>query len=317
MKTNPKILISLVNWLKYEDTINCVKSIYELEYTSFEIAIVDNDSPNDSYKKLTEALPDIRIIKSEENNGYAAGHKINVDYAIQNNFDAIWILNSDVKLRKNTLPELISAWLQNGDHLYGSVTLSEENPDIVDFGGGLHPDNCKHKLSYNIYKGENYSDLPKPNIREVQSLEGSSIFIPLEVITKYGFMKTDFFMYGEETDYCLRLRKNGIISYLAKNSIIKHENASSFKTTDKDIKWLISYYRRRNFMRIMKSHFMWSDSEIMNESGHLINRIKFILKYYFFTNFRQQNKVSYYLLKGSKHAVKQINGKVFKPEDYL
>lgn len=316
MNPTPKILISLVNWYKYDDTINCVKSIGDLDYLNYEIAIVDNDSPNDSYAKLKEALPNLYITRSNENNGYAAGHKINVDYAIKNNFDAIWILNSDVKLRKNTLSELVEAWQANGNHLFGSVTLSQENPDIVDFGGGLHPSLCKNELSYNVYKGIDYSELPDEEVREVQSLEGSSICIPIEIIRKHGFMKTDFFMYGEETDYCLRLYKQGVKSYLVKASVLTHKNASSFDN-GKDFSWLTAYYRRRNYLRIMKEHFDYTNTQILNNKSTPIERLKFRLRCFLSKNYALEHKTSYFLLLANKHASKSIAGKTLHPEKHL
>lgn len=315
MKTNPKILISLVNWLKYEDTINCVKSIYEFEYTSFEIAIVDNNSPNDSYKNLTEALPDIRIINSKENNGYAAGHKINVDYAIENNFDAIWILNSDVKLRKNTLPELISAWQQNGDHLYGSVTLSEENPDIVDFGGGKNPNDNPTEYLYNQYKNQPYKNLPKQNCREVQSIEGSSFFIPLEIIKKHGFMNLDYFMYAEECDYSHRLRKLGVMSFIVSSSIILHNSASSFKLQN-DISWIMDYYRTRNAMRFAMNHYNWSKEKVKSLKHTIKNPD---IKYYFLSilPYKGKYKNLYWRLRGSRDALNRIYGRTIDPNNYV
>ena len=42
-------------------------------------------------------------------------------------------------------------------------------------------------------------------------------------------MREDFFMYGEETDYCYRLNKKGIKSYIVSRSIVVHKGAESFK----------------------------------------------------------------------------------------
>ena len=316
MKSTPKILISLVNWYKYDDTINCVKSIWGQDYRNFEISIVDNNSPNNSYEKLKEELPEIRIIKSAENNGYAAGHKINVDYALTNEFDAIWILNSDLVVKPQSLKELVKAWSLNGNHLYGSVTLSQENPDIVDFGGGITPITGKEEFEYNLYKNVAYKDLPNDEIREVQTVEGSSIFIPLDVIIRFGFMMTDFFMYAEETDYCYRLRKSGVKTFIVKKSVVKHDNAGSFKTI-KDISWIISYYRRRNFMRFMKEHYGWSNKKILNLKDNWFARLKFKLKCFLLPGFKKQNLHSYWQMKASVHAVKNIKNKTLDPIKYI
>ncbi|MDD3687273.1 MAG: glycosyltransferase family 2 protein [Bacteroidales bacterium] len=315
MNPSPKILISLVNWYKYDDTINCVRSIGELDYLNYEIVIVDNDSPNDSFTKLKEVLPSLHITKSLENNGYAAGHKINVDYAIKNNFDAIWILNSDVKLRKNTLSELVKAWQEKGNHLFGSVTLSQENPDIVDFGGGIDPTENSKEYIYNNFKGVSYESLPQPNIRSVQAVEGSSLFIPKDIIIKHGFMRLDFFMYAEECDYAHHLRKFRVNTYIVNSSVIIHNSASSFKLKT-DIAWISEYYRTRNAMYFAKEYYHWSDEKIKS----LKNIIKHYNLVYFFLKtlpYKGKYRKLYWRLRGSRHALKGITGKFLDPNKYV
>lgn len=311
-----KILISLVNWCRYDDTIRCVKDIQRFYGNNVSISIVDNASPNDSAEQLLNALSEVRIVKSEENLGYAAGHLLNVNYAIDNGYDAIWILNSDVSLRDNSLPALIEAWRKCGDNIYGSITLSSENPDIVDYGGGVEPQDSVDKFVYNSYEGVALESLPSNSVREVQSVEGSSMFIPLNIIKKYGFMKTDFFMYAEENDYCYRMREFGIKSYVVRDSIIVHNNAASFNL-DVDISWIMSYYRRRNYLRFMHEHYGWSKFKMLNNYNHLISRIKFLCLYTVKKSFRRKHINDYWLLKAVYHSVLGKFGRTINPNDYL
>ena len=215
-----KILISLVNWCRYNDTIRCVKELQALLCKGVSISVVDNASPNDSMEQLLNALSDVRVLKSETNLGYAAGHLLNVNYALDNDYDAVWILNSDVSLSNNSLSALVEAWCKYGDNIYGSITLSSENPDIVSYGGGVAPNDSIGEFIYNKYEGVPLKNLPSDCVREVQSVEGSSMFIPLSIIRKHGFMKTDFFMYAEETDFCYRMRNFGVKSFAVRDSII-------------------------------------------------------------------------------------------------
>lgn len=311
-----KILISLVNWCRYDDTIRCVRELQKFLGKDVCISIVDNDSPNDSAEQLLNALSDIRIIKSVENLGYAAGHLLNVEYALNNNYDAIWILNSDVSLRDNSLSALVEAWRKYGDNIYGSITLSSENPDIVDYGGGVNPNDSIDKFVYNNYKGVELESLPLDDVREVRSVEGSSMFIPLNVIKRFGFMKTDFFMYAEENDYCYSMRKFGVKSYVVRDSIIVHNSAASFKL-DVDISWIMSYYRRRNYLRFMHEHYGWSKYKMLNNYNKLISRIKFLCLYSVKKSFRQKHLKDYWLLKAVYHSVLGKTGRTINPNDCL
>lgn len=316
MKDSKKILISLVNWLKFEDTISCVNRINkELKYSNYLIRIIDSNSPNSSFKELNINLPSMEIIYLKENLGYASGHQINVDFAIKNHFDAIWILNSDLEIQKLTLTNLINAWNAEGNHIFGSVTLKSKSPDIVDFGGGLSPKESKG-FSYNIYKNTPFEELPQEEIREVQSVEGSSILIPIEIIKKHGFMRKDFFMYGEETDYCFRLRKNGIKSFIVKSSLVIHYNSGSFNNLH-NLTWILSYYRRRNFMLFMADHYDWNRKQILNANDKIFSRMRLKLKFMLFKKYSEKNKILLWELKGSEHAAKGIRGKTVDPNNFL
>ena len=111
----PKVLIIVLNWMKYEDTINCVESLLKLDYLNFNILVIDNNSLNESAEIITKRFPEILFIKSNKNDGYAAGNKIGVDYALKNNFDAVWILNNDCVVRKESLSQLDDSFNRNGN----------------------------------------------------------------------------------------------------------------------------------------------------------------------------------------------------------
>ncbi len=56
MNTFPSVLIVVLNWMKYEDTVNCVLSLQQLEYSNFTIYVVDNASENESFQVLNDTI---------------------------------------------------------------------------------------------------------------------------------------------------------------------------------------------------------------------------------------------------------------------
>jgi len=289
-------LISVLNYNNFESTKKCVSSILNCSLKNIEIYIIDNNSPDNSYRKLKGYFKDIKVVKSKTNNGYAAGHKIAVNYAIKNEFDFIWLLNNDLTVRKESLQKLLSAYESNGTGVFGSITLKSENPDVVNFGGG-NTDNTKEAFDYNAYEGcllEEY--YKKTQLRKVQSVEGSSILIPLEIIKEHGFMREDFFMYGEETDYCYRLKKVGISSFVVPESVVVHKGAESLKNS----KHLESYYRRRNILYFEKEHYGISILKNLQKRSGIVSLIKFFIMHKTFAN---QKEELYYLNLAYIHAM--------------
>jgi GT2 family glycosyltransferase len=297
----PKVLISVLNYKNFESTKKCVLSILDCSLKKIEIYIVDNNSPDNSYQKLKDFFKDLNVVKSKTNNGYASGHKIAVNYAIKNKFDFIWVLNNDLTVRKESLQKLLSAYESNGTGVFGSITLKSENPDIVNFGGGC-TDDIKEAFDYNAYEGcllEEY--YKKTQLRKVQSVEGSSMLIPLKIIKEHGFMREDFFMYGEETDYCYRLKKVGISSFVVPESVVVHKGAESLKNS----KHLESYYRRRNILYFEKEHYGVSILKNLNKRVGITQIVKFFIKNLFVNS--EKNEL-YYLNIANIHALRRIKG---------
>ena len=296
-----KVLISTLNYNNFESTKKCVLSILDCSLKNFEICIVDNNSPDNSYQKLKDLFKDINVIKSKSNDGYATGHKIAVNYAIENKFDFIWILNNDLTVKKKSLQKLLSAYDTYGIGIYGSITLKSENPDVVNFGGG-NTEDINKAFDYNAYEDCLLQDYYKINkLRKVQSVEGSSMLIPLKVIENHGFMREDFFMYGEETDYCYRLKKLGISSYIVPDSVVVHKGAESFKNNNH----LESYYRRRNILYFEKEHYGISILKNLSKRVGLKKIVKFFIKNLFIKH--EKNEL-YYLNIANIHALLRIKG---------
>ena len=296
-----KVLISTLNYNNFESTKKCVLSILDCSLKNFEICIVDNNSPDNSYQKLKDLFKDFNVIKSKSNGGYATGHKIAVNYAIENKFDFIWILNNDLTVKKKSLQKLLSAYDTYGIGIYGSITLKSENPDVVNFGGG-NTEDINKAFDYNAYEDCLLQDYYKINkLRKVQSVEGSSMLIPLKVIENHGFMREDFFMYGEETDYCYRLKKLGISSYIVPDSVVVHKGAESFKNNNH----LESYYRRRNILYFEKEHYGISILKNLSKRVGLKKIVKFFIKNLFIKH--EKNEL-YYLNIANIHALLRIKG---------
>jgi len=317
MTQTSEILISLLNWKNYSDTIQCIKQLYEFGYASKEIVVVDNASPNDSVEKIKNSFPEIEIIHSSMNNGFAAGHKMAVDYALENNFELLWILNPDVLLNENTLPQLIDAYRRKGPAIYGSVSVSESNPEIVEFGGAYGIINGERSEVYDFHKGDNLSALQHSSTEiQVGAIEGFSMLVPLEVIRKHRFMDTRFFLYGEETEYCLRLMDEGIPNYVVPGSVVVHKGEGSFGTSKKNNP-VVAYYRARNYRLIAKKYFGLTNGKILKSVGGARALILFFIKWPFLCQtIKKEKQLDYFHNLGILHALFNIKGKRVSPEKY-
>jgi GT2 family glycosyltransferase len=250
-----KVAVSVLNWQNWVLAAECVESLLALEDTRLTILLRDNASPNDSFNRLRVRFPQLVVARSECNDGFAAGHQQNLELAQKLGADAFWLLNSDASVQPETLDRLLEAWGEFGTRIYGSVSLRASDPSVVDFGGTPWTEKSSKWLTYDSWKGRAYKDLlaSYPESYESEAVQGCSMFLPMELVAKHGFMKEDFFMYAEETDYCYRLRQAGIAPMVVTRSVVLHMGEGS-SSAEKGVKAVPTYYRRRNEVRFACEH---------------------------------------------------------------
>ncbi len=318
MYTFPSVLIVVLNWMKYEDTINCVRSLQLLEYSNFTIYIVDNASENESFQVLKDTFPTEIIVQSKENNGYAAGNKLGSDYALTQNFQLIWVLNNDCIVRKESLSYLVDSYLKYGDALYSNTTLMSENPDIIHYAGTYAIDEVLQPDKYPTYdklKGKLLDEVKDDLTDHPARIYGHSMLIPISIIKKYGFMDTKYFMFCEETDYTLTLHQKGIASRYVAKAIITHISTSTFKLSPK-MKFIGTYYGVRNrFHMDRKFPNGYREKTLLKYGGW-----KGILKFILLNRLLKINYLSeelHYTMLGIWHGIINKRGKVISPEKLL
>ena len=311
----PKVFISVLNWKAPGNTAKTIKSVLLSDYKNYEILILDNYSADGSVPYLNSLFPSIKLIESKTNLGYAGAHKISAKLAIQNNFDLLWILNNDVEVLPQALSELVGAFKRNGEALFGSIAL-DQNAVTIRFGGGLEmldritPD---EKSGYNIFEGKNIEDVEMKD-RPVSGVQGSSFLIPISVIKKFGFLKTRLFLYGEETEYCYRLRTHGLQTLIVPSSQVIHPGGESFKIDEK-LKWVRAYYSTRNNNIVLNKYL--KEYKIINmRITRLPHYLKYFFQHFFITSRKEKDFnywLEYYTELGNFHSLLRIKGKYIDP----
>lgn len=267
MSDSPLVYISVLNWNRCEQTIDCLRSLSLLDYPNFRIVVVDNASVDGSVTRLRQTFPDVTLIESDANRGYAGGHRLAVDYALQHHADLIWLLNNDLRVEPAALRRLVEAYQSSGDALYGSIPLEmalqndDLNSALVTFPLKYFRKDFRQEL-FVLRPFRKYGELFADTFpREVSGLPGSSLMIPARVIERHGFMDETFFLYAEEIDYCFRLRRQGVASIIVPASIVFHRKSQS-TAINPALRHAAVYYRTRNQLLFIKRHnhpffFVW------------------------------------------------------------
>lgn len=227
MKETSRVLILIVNWNNYSDTKECLESLTQLTTDNYQVMLVDNGSRDDSSQLLEEEFPEIRLVDLEENLGFAGGNNVGLEYALNEEFPFILLLNNDTIVKDGDFLSQLVQTLEK-EHTVGAVGPAIEESDGITQLSILPYPNIGNTIinSLGLYH-------PNHNKRQyVDSIAGCCVLVRSEAIEQAGLLDENYFMYGEETEWFFRMRKKGWkILYHPVKSII-HKGASSSKKID-------------------------------------------------------------------------------------
>ncbi|WP_435257492.1 glycosyltransferase family 2 protein [Thioclava sp. FR2] len=223
----PKVLTVILNWRTPEMTMKSVAAAMEaMEGMEGAITVVDNDSQDGSFEKLTaevakldrkEGYPSVNVVQSGWNGGFGAGNNYGIRQGLPDGSlpDYVYILNSDAFPAKEAIRVLL-------DHL-------ETHPATGFAGSHIHgPDGDPHHTAFRFpsVAGEFEQSArlgpisrvlrhaivapPLPTkTKRVDWLAGASLMMRRSVLDQIGLFDETFFLYFEETDLCLRAARAG------------------------------------------------------------------------------------------------------------
>jgi GT2 family glycosyltransferase len=244
----PLVYIIIVNWNGWRDTLECVTSCRKLAYDNVRIIVIDNGSSDDSDKILRHSLPDIEVIQSGSNLGFAGGNNVGIRLALERGAQYLWLLNNDTVVD----PAALSALVEPAEHdphvgIVGSKIYYFSTPRRLWFAGGF----WKFGKIQIIIRGEGEEDKGLyDHIIPVDFVTGCSLLIRAETVRDIGLLEEKYFLYWEDTDWNARAREKGWKILYNPHSTLWHKVSSSFNLkTDEQ-----AYYYLRSKLLFHERH---------------------------------------------------------------
>jgi len=253
MELNLNNITFIIVSFKSEKIIDdCLKSLPK----NSKIIVIENSNNYNLKKSLELKYDNIEVLISE-NNGMGASNNLGI---LKSETKFAYVLNPDVKFKKDTFENLIAAAIKITDF----AILTPINSDI------------KFPNFKILKQNKNIND----SIISVDSIDGFSMLINKEKFINQKFFDENIFLYLENDDLCKRVKKSGQKIFVIKNSIIDHKGSSSSSIkNDPEFEYL------RNW------HWMWS-KYYYNKKHHGIlialikiffNLVSAIFKYVFYS----------------------------------
>lgn len=219
----PLVSVIILNYNGKDYIEECLGSVLTQTCKELEIIVVDNASKDGSREMLREKyLPQIRLIESDVNLGFAEGNNIGLRQA---HGDFIALLNNDAVADGKWLQELISA-VHRSDITFGmwaSKILFYESRGLIDTVGHLiYPDGL------NRGRGKGEMDTGQYNREEeVFFPSGCAALYRKGMIDEIGFFDAEFFAYGDDTDVGLKARLAGWKCLYVPSAVVYHHSSAT------------------------------------------------------------------------------------------
>ena len=260
----PNIAIIILNWNGWEDTIECLESLYQINYHNYEVIVVDNDSKDDSieeikkfcsnsnntlksernidikmfeyeekdfhhvnpYLESEKTIRNLILLKNSKNYGYAKGNNIGIRFALRVfNPDFILLLNNDTIADENFLNELTKA-AENQERvgIYSPKLLNAYDHKIIDSTG--------HIISWGRIIDRGHGKIDKHQFDKkinIMGAKGAGAFYKREMLKSIGLLRESYITSYEDAELSWRASKNSWKAVYVPKSIIYHKGWRSIK----------------------------------------------------------------------------------------
>lgn len=252
MPAYPDVCIIVLNWNNAAATSSCLRSLLTITYPAYEIVLVDNGSTDNSVQVLTAAFPAVTLLQTGANLGYAGGNNAGIRYAVERGAAFILVLNNDITVSPDFLKPLVEALMGQPDAGVVTPLVAEQGQDegrVWALGSAI--DTSTARVSRR-HAGDSLERWVHEAPFEVDIASGAAMLVRVELFARTGLLDEEFFLYYEETDWSLRLRRAGYRILAVPGSVVWHKVSATLGIDSP----VIDYYMLRNHFRLINRH--WS-----------------------------------------------------------
>jgi GT2 family glycosyltransferase len=219
----PSVAIVILNWNGKNFLEQFLPSVLSSAYKNYSLIVADNASTDGSVQFLQSTYPQIKILTSEMNNGFAKGYnaalaQVSADYYI--------LLNSDVEVQPGWIEPVIE--LMESDKLIAACQpkiLSYADKNKFEYAGASG--GWLDSYGYPFSRGRVFDTCETDNgqyddVQQIFWASGAAFFVRAEIFKNAGGFDEYFFAHQEEIDFCWRLQLAGYKIFVQPKSVVYH-----------------------------------------------------------------------------------------------
>ncbi|WP_312323007.1 glycosyltransferase family 2 protein [Soonwooa sp.] len=203
-----------------------LNSIYNQDdLLTLDTLIIDNGSTDDTCQIIKDKFPQVKLIESKENLGFAKANNLAFQHALSLDYEYVFLINHD-------------GWLLR-DFWENALPVLE---NYKDFGllSPYHYDAGGQDYDYGFQRYLATSKNTELNPAEVELINGAFLFISKACLQKTKGFDPLFFFYGEDIDLCIRAKSHGFKIGLIEGANVVHDRKERPMTKEREYYHLVA-----------------------------------------------------------------------------
>jgi hypothetical protein len=255
------VSVVIVVWNAKRYAIECLESLERYcGAVCKEVIVVDNASTDGAPEAIEELFPNVLLIRNPENYGFAKANNIGITRC---SGDYVCLVNSDVAFTQDCISPMVQYFTEHpttamlGPKMLGADrNVRRSTMRFPTFWNSLCRALCLDRLFHHsrLFGGLMMKDFDHRHTAAVEVLNGWFLLIRRNAIEKVGLLDPQFFMYGEDLDWCYRFHRHGEQAIFFAEAEAIHYGGSSSSTAP--VKFYLEQHRAN--WQYCKKHHGWA-----------------------------------------------------------
>ena len=258
----PNVYIIVLNYNRKDDTLDCLDSLYKMDFPNFRVVMVDNGSKDGTALAVMESYPHAHVIENRRNLMFSEGNNVGIRAALAEGADYVMLLNNDTVVAPDMLSKMVGAMKAHPEAGMAGPMIyyyppKDGAPELIWYAGGI----VKLWQGLTAHRGIRERDTGQYNeVEYTDYVTGCALLATRECLEKVGLLDPSYYIYAEDADLTMRACLAGFKLLFVPNAKMWHKVSSStggefsaFKIKNKirsNLRFFIRYAKPHHWLTI-------------------------------------------------------------------